>query len=380
MLSVGTTYPMIRPPYTRIVEQLPSITPFVGPETIERRQGVSFKVRLGANESAFGVSPKAQVAMAEAASGVAWYCDPEGYVLRSELAQQHGVALENVILGAGIDDLLGLIVRTFMNPGAVVVASHGSYPTFAYHITGYGGRMETVPYRNDRNDLLALTDHAASQQASILFLANPDNPTGSFFGAAAISDLIDRLPENCLFILDEAYLDFVPSDTILPMDCSDPRIIRVRTFSKAHGMAGARIGYALAHEEVISTFNKIRLHFGVSLISQVGAIASLHDPAFVAGVVHAVEEGRRDYDRIAREAGVSTLPSLTNFVTFDFETRERAERVMDAMIGQGVFLRKPVVPVLNRLVRVTVGSQKDRAVFEEIFRRVMKTQQVHSAL
>ena len=364
---------MTRPPYTRIVEQLPSVTPFVGPETIERRQGAAFKVRLGANESAFGVSPNAQVAMAEAASGVAWYCDPEGYVLRTELARQHGVALENVILGAGIDDLLGLIVRTFMNPGAVVVSSHGSYPTFAYHITGYGGRMETVPYRNDRNDLLALTDHAARHQASILFLANPDNPTGSFFGAAAISDLVDRLPENCLFILDEAYLDFVPADTVLPMDCSDPRIIRVRTFSKAHGMAGARIGYALAHEDTVNTFNKIRLHFGVSLIAQVGALASLRDPAFVTGVVNAVAEGRRDYDRIAREAGVSTLPSLTNFVTFDFGTQERAEQVMNAMIGRGIFLRKPVVPGLNRLVRVTVGAPEDRAVFEEIFRDVMKT-------
>jgi histidinol-phosphate aminotransferase len=364
---------MNRPPFTHIVNALPAVVPFVGPETLERRQGSRFKVRLGANESAFGISPCARAAMAESVSGVAWYCDPEGYELRAVLARLHGVDIDNVILGAGIDDLLGLIVRTFMNPGDVVTASYGSYPTFAYHVTGYGGRLETVPYRNDRNDLLALTDHAAAHKACILFLANPDNPTGSFFGGNAISDLMDRLPERCLFILDEAYLDFVPAEAVLPIDPEDPRIIRVRTFSKAHGMAGARIGYALAHREIADAFNKIRLHFGVNLVAQVGALASLQDPAFVAGVVRAVEEGRRDYETIARTAGIRTLPSMTNFVAFDFGTGERADRVMEALLNRGVFVRKPVVPPLNRLVRITVGTPEDRAAFADIFRDVMKT-------
>ena len=363
--------PMSRPPYSEIVANLPSVTPFVGPETIERQQGKAFRVRIGANESAFGVSPRAAAAMSEAAQGVAWYCDPEGYELRAELAAMHGVDIENVTLGAGIDDLLGLIVRMYMDPGDAVAASLGCYPTFVYHVDGFGGRLETVPYRNDRNDLSALTDLAAKQQASILYLSNPDNPTGSYYGSNAVSDLLDRVPPDCLFILDEAYLDFVPPDTILPIDVEDPRLIRVRTFSKAHGMAGARVGYAIAHRDVIRTFDKVRLHFGVSLVAQAGALASLRDPEFVASVVKAVEAGREDYRELAGDAGISSLPSQTNFVAFDFGTGERAGAVMNTLIERGVFLRKPAAPGLDRLVRVTVGTPGDRAVFSELFLEVM---------
>lgn len=371
MANLTAPDPMSRPPYSEIVANLPSVTPFVGPETIERQQGKQFRVRIGANESAFGVSPRAEAAMSEAARGVAWYCDPEGYELRAELAAMHGVDIGNVTLGAGIDDLLGLIVRMYMDPGDAVAASLGCYPTFVYHVDGFGGRLETVPYRNDRNDLTALTDLAAKQKASILYLSNPDNPTGSYYGSNAISDLLDRLPPDCLFILDEAYLDFVPPDTILPIDVDDPRLIRVRTFSKAHGMAGARVGFAIAHRNVIRTFDKVRLHFGVSLVAQAGALASLRDPEFVASVVKAVEAGREDYRELAADAGISSLPSQTNFVAFDFGTGERAGAVMNALIEQGVFLRKPAVPGLDRLVRVTVGTPGDRAVFSEMFRDVM---------
>ena len=362
---------MSRPPYSDIVAGLPSVTPFVGPETIERRQGKPFRVRIGANESAFGVSPRAAAAMSEAARGVSWYCDPEGYDLRAELAGTHGVDIGNVTLGAGIDDLLGLIVRMYMNPGDAVAASLGCYPTFVYHVDGFGGRLETVPYRNDRNDLAALTDLAARTKASILYLANPDNPTGSYFGSNAVGDLLDRLPPGCLFVLDEAYLDFVPPDTVLPVDVDDPRLIRVRTFSKAHGMAGARVGYAIAHRDIIRTFDKVRLHFGVSLVAQAGALASLRDPAFVASVVKAVEAGREGYRELAEDVGISSLPSQTNFVAFDFGTDERAGAVMNTLIERGVFLRKPAAPGLDRLVRVTVGTPEDRAVFSELFRDVM---------
>lgn len=363
---------MSRPPNSDIVAGLPSVTPFVGPETIERQQGKPFRVRIGANESAFGVSPRATSAMSEAASGVAWYCDPEGYDLRAELAAMHGVDIGNVTLGAGIDDLLGLIVRMYMNPGDAVAASLGSYPTFAYHVAGFGGRLETVPYRNDRNDLAALTDLAERTKACILYLANPDNPTGSYYGSNAVGDILDRVPPDCLFVLDEAYLDFVPPDTVLPVDVDDPRLIRVRTFSKAHGMAGARVGYAIAHRDVIRTFDKVRLHFGVSLVAQAGALASLRDPDFVSSVVRAVEEGRRDYRELAGDTGISSLPSQTNFVAFDFGSGARADAVMNTLIERGVFLRKPAAPGLDRLVRVTVGTPNDRAVFSELFRDVMR--------
>ena len=357
------------PPYTKIIQNLPAMVPFVGPETIERQHGQPFSVRIGANESVFGISLRAKEAMSEAVTGTWMYCDPEGYDLRMALAQEHSIPIENVILGAGIDDLLGIIVRTFMNPGEVVVASNGSYPTFAYHVHGFGGQLKTVSYRDDTNDLEALVDAATEHNARILFLANPDNPTGSFHGKEAVQELIDRLPSGCLFIFDEAYLDFVPADTIVPMICDDPRVVRVRTFSKAHGMAGARVGYAIAHGDINDTFNKVRLHFGVNRVAQVGALASLQDREFIRSVVQAVEEGKVDYDKLGQELGIPALPSRTNFVSFDFGNNDRAVAVMNTLIEHGVFVRMPGVPPLNRLVRITVGTPEDRSIFAEVLRK-----------
>lgn len=362
---------MAIPPYTEIIKNLPTMVPFVGPETIERNQGKAFLARIGANESVFGISPHARTAMAEAACESWMYCDPEGYDLRLALASANGIDIESVVLGAGIDDLLGVIVRTFMNPGDAVVASYGSYPTFAYHVHGFGGVLKTVPYRNDANDLQALTDAASEHCAKILFLANPDNPTGSYYPREDIEELIDRLPDECLFIFDEAYLDFVPRESVVPMVCDDPRIVRVRTFSKAHGMAGARVGYAISHPEIIQTFNRIRLHFGVNRMAQEGALASLGDEEFIASVIQQVNEGRLEYESLGRELGLPTLPSRTNFVSFDLGTKERAVGVMTSLIEQGVFVRMPGVPPLDRLVRISIGTERDRALFAKALRNAV---------
>ncbi len=225
---------------------MPAMTPFVGPETLERRRGAPFKVRVGASESAFGMSPKALAALAAEAGRSNWYCDPEHWDLRSALAEQTGVQVGNVIVAEGIDGVLGVIVRAFTDPGDVIVTSAGAYPTFNYHVLGYGGRLEFVPYRDDcHNDLEALVDRARDTGAKLLYLANPDNTTGTFHGRAAIEEMIAAMPENCLLLLDEAYAEFASADELPPVDAEDPRVIRLRTFSKAHGMAGLHVGYVL---------------------------------------------------------------------------------------------------------------------------------------
>jgi histidinol-phosphate aminotransferase len=262
-------------PFTRIVREIPATVPFLAPEAIERRSGKALTLRLGANESVFGPSPLALEAMREAAAKVNWYGDPESYDLRTTLAERHGVGIENIVIGCGVDDLLELIVRTYLEPGQAAVTSLGGYPTFAYHVAGYGGKLERVPYRDDRNDLAGLAAAAHRSQARIVYLANPDNPSGSWVPAEEIGALVDALPEDCLLLLDEAYSDFAPADALPPVNVSDPHVIRARTFSKAHGMAGARIGYALATAETIAAFDKIRLHFGVNCVAQAGALAGL---------------------------------------------------------------------------------------------------------
>lgn len=360
-------------PFTSLVQNLPASVPFVGPETLERKSGQIFKARVGANESAFGLSPKAWQAMMGAVDGVGWYNDPENYDLRLALAQLYNLPINHISVGAGIDDLLGLVVRAFLEPGQVTVASLGSYPTYHYHVTGFGAVSHLVRYCDDRNDLATLAAVVVETGSHLVYLANPDNPTGTWYTAVEIQAFLDALPETCLCILDEAYFEFAPDDSILPMVPHDPRVIRMRTFSKAHGMAGARIGYAIAHPEVVTAFDKLRLHFNVNRIAQIGALASLGDEAFIQSVVQQVADGRAAYDALGHELGLPTLPSATNFVAFDCETAHRAEAILDGLLKGGVFVRKPRVPVLDRLVRITIGTPEERAVVAEVLSTVCKT-------
>ena len=353
-------------PLSRVVAGVPAMTPFVGPETIERRRGQTFVARIGANESAFGISPKARAALTAEIDRVSWYCDPEHFDLRARLARVLGVSLENIAIGEGIDGLLGLIVRAYVDPGQAVVTSAGAYPTFNYHVTGHGGRLEFVPYAADyRNDPEALAAAAARTGARLLYLANPDNPTGSFLPRDAIEALVARLPAGCLLVLDEAYAEFAPDDGLAPLDTADPRLIRLRTFSKAHGMAGLCVGYGIAAPEVIATFEKIRLHFGVGRLSQVAAAASLDDPGFAASVVRRVAEAREEYAELARSLGLSNLPSHTNFVAFDLESGARAGHMVALLEERGVFVRRSAVAPLDRFVRISVGTPEERAILAD---------------
>ena len=354
-------------PITPLVESLPATKPFVAPEAIERQTGVPIKVRVGANESAFGISPKAHEAMQNALDRISHYNDPENHDLREALAHHHKVGMDQISVGAGIDDLLGLAVRAFIGSGDVAVSSFGSYPTFHYHVAGFGGHSHTIPYQIDGyNHLDALAEAANKTHANLVYLANPDNPAGTWHSASDLKSFIDRLPQNCVCILDEAYIEFAPEGTTYPIQELDPRVILMRTFSKAHGMAGARVGYAIATPEIITAFNKVRLHFNVNLVAQVGALASIGDPEFIQRVVQAVEVGRNDYETLARNLGLQTLPSATNFVTIDCRTQARAQAILDALAVKGVFVRKPGTPPLDRCFRVTVGTPEERREFAEI--------------
>lgn len=232
---------------------LPATVPFTGPETLERRQGHRFRARLGANENGFGPSPRAVEAMRAAVAETWKYGDPDSHDLRAALAAHHGVAPAQIMPGEGIDGLLGLAVRLFLAPGEAVVTSDGAYPTFNYHVAGFGGVLHKVPFRDDAEDPDALVARAAESGARLVYLANPDNPMGSWQAPGRIEAMLDHLPPGALLLLDEAYADFLSDEALPRIDVEDPRVIRFRTFSKAHGMAGARIGYALGPAAAMAT-------------------------------------------------------------------------------------------------------------------------------
>lgn len=357
---------MKTPRYTGLAETLPATVPFVGPEAQERARGKAFIARLGANENVFGPSPRAIEAMQEAAGQVWCYADPESHDLRQALAAYHGVTPDQITVGEGIDGLLGSIVRLVVEEGDAVVTSDGAYPTFNYHVAGFGGVLHKVPYKDDTEDPQALFAKAVETNAKLVYLANPDNPMGSWIEGDAIARAMDALPEGTLLILDEAYIECAPEAATLPLPVDDRRVIRMRTFSKAYGMAGARLGYALGHADLISAFNKVRNHFGVNRMGQAGALAALGDTDWLSHVQAEIAASRDRIGQIARDNGLEPLPSATNFVAIDCGADGVfAKAVLDGLVSRGIFVRMPFVAPQNRCIRVSCGSPADLDAFAD---------------
>lgn len=357
------------PTFNAIVDALPVSTPFVAPEAIERQRGRAFAARIGANESLFGPSPRAIEAMRAAINQIALYGDPENTELRHALATREGVSQERIVIGSGIDDLLGMFVRILLNPGETAVGAYGCYPTFVYHLNGYGAHLETIPYQDYRNDLDGLAATARRVKARLVYLSNPDNPTGSYHPGSAVAAMLAELPADCMLLLDEAYMEFAPPEAQANLPTDDPRLIRLRTFSKAYGMAGARIGYAIVTPEVATLYHKVRLHFGVNRVAQAGALAALRDQRYVASVVRKVVAGRAEYAALAAEVEISALPSATNFVAFETGSTERAHAIVRELAEHDIFVRSPGAGPTN-LVRVTIGDSRSRQLFAVAFREV----------
>lgn len=349
-----------------LAQKLPSTVPFVGPEAQERARGRRFVARLGANENLFGPSPKAVAAM-QAAAGEAWmYGDPECHDLKAAIAAHHGVSPAHVVVGEGIDGLLGLLVRLLVGQGDPVVTSAGAYPTFNFHVAGFGGTLFRAAYKGDHEDPEALLDLAGATGAKLIYLANPDNPMGSHHPSETLTAMIDGLPEGCLLALDEAYVELAPDGTAAHVAADDPRVIRFRTFSKAHGLAGLRLGYALAAPDLALAFDKVRNHFGLGRIVQAGGIAALADRDHLAAVRAWAEAGRQRLGQIAVQNGLKALPSATNFVTIDCgRDGDHARAVMQALIARDIFVRMPGVPPLDRCIRVSLGHDAAMDAFAQ---------------
>jgi histidinol-phosphate aminotransferase len=355
-----------RPRFTALAESLPSTVPFVGPEAQERARGRPFRARIGANESGFGPSPRVVEAMAAAAPEMWRYCDPENHDLRAALASHLDVGIDNVVVGEGIDGLLNLAVRLFVGPGTPVVTSLGAYPTFNFHVVGFGGRIVAVPYANDREDLDALLEAVKLEAAPMVYLSNPDNPMGTCWDAEHVAQFAEALPATTMLVLDEAYGETAPMGTLPPIDVSRPNVLRLRTFSKAYGLAGLRCGYAVGDADLIRSFEKIRTHYGVNRMAQAAGLAALADQAWLGDVVGRVAVARERIGEIARANGLRPLRSATNFVAIDCGSDGAfALKVMQGLLKRDVFVRKPMAAGLDRCIRVSVGPDAELDIFPE---------------
>lgn len=360
-VTIGMTHD---PRLTALAASLPATVPFVGPEAQERARGAKFVARLGANESGFGPSPNAIEAMKQAASEAWMYADPENHDLREAIAAHHDVDPKHIMVGEGIDTLLGLVVRLYVDKGDPVVTSAGAYPTFNYHVAGFGGELHTIPYTGDFEDPERLIVKAAEVNAKLVYISNPDNPMGSCHDAKTIKRMVSSVPDGTLLVLDEAYIELAPETAVAEIDPDDPRVIRMRTFSKAYGMAGARVGYAIGHPAVIDAFNRVRNHFGMSRIAQAGALAAIQDQDYIASVREMVADSRAAIAAAALDNGLIPLESATNFVTIDCgRDGEFAKALLEALSARDIFVRMPFVAPQNRCIRVSCGPTADMLAF-----------------
>lgn len=360
--------------FTPLVSALPSTVPFVGPEAIERNRGLEVKARIGANENGFGPAPSVIEAMRAAAVDTWKYADPENFELKQALAAHLGCGPENLAIGEGVDALLGMIVRMVIDPGMPVVTSLGAYPTFNFHVVGYGGKLVTTPYVDDREDLDGLLDLVRRENAPLVYFANPDNPMGSWRDAADIVAFARALPETCLMVLDEAYCETAPEGATPAISAllDMPNIVRTRTFSKAYGLAGSRVGYVISTPGTAQAFDKVRNHFGMNRIGVAAAIAALKDQAYLSEVIGKIKVSRERISAIAIANGLKPLPSATNFVAIDCgRDGAYAKAIVDGLMQHGVFIRMPGVAPLNRCIRVSTGPEADMALLEAALPQVL---------
>jgi histidinol-phosphate aminotransferase len=359
------------------IANLPTTIPFVAPERTQRETGKVFTARIGANEGNFGCSPLAIDAVARVARDhIHNYCDPECYMLREAICARLSVEMANVVVGSGIDNILGMIVRVFSCTGDPILTSLGAYPTFNYHVAGYDRALHSVPYQNDHDDLATLSETARALNPAIVYLSNPDNPMGTFWHDIDIVKFMDSLPESTLLVLDEAYGETAPRGILPPLELDRPNVLRLRTFSKAYGLAGLRCGYALGHKSLVTQFEKVRDHFGVNIMAQHAATASMNDDQWLKQNLTKIAAARTRIANIAVAHKLQPIVSATNFVTIDCGRDESfAMSILEGLMDRGIFVRKPMAPVLDRCIRVSAGRPDELDAFETALSQTLDTLQ-----
>ncbi|WP_280562534.1 aminotransferase class I/II-fold pyridoxal phosphate-dependent enzyme [Chromohalobacter sp. 48-RD10] len=332
--------------------------PFPGLKALERKLGREVPHRLGSNE---GLDMPHQALKArfgdELATLARAYGDAEAMDVRQRLNTQLGTPLEALVIDAGADSLMALALRTLCDPGSTVIASAGTYSTFSYFAEGQGCHLVEVDYRDAPGvlapDLDALAARAVRDNARVVYLANPDNPSGHLHRDADVLALRDALPEDCTLLLDEAYHDFRDDADAPAAGEVWSGVVRLRTFSKAHGLAGLRIGYAIAEPGLVEVMHKVRIHYAVSSLALAAADTVLDHPQETAQHVRDVIARREALAEHLRTLGADIPPSATNFIAVRLPEAELTARVHRELLDAGTLVHRPAHPALGHVLRIS---------------------------
>lgn len=354
------------------IASLPSYPTASNIDDIQRKYGLSRVVKLASNENPLGPSPLAIEAICHSAAGINRYPDG-GRALREVLAREYGVKVANVITNSGSEAIMANIIRTFLCDDDEVLTTEGAFVGFQLLARSRGIPYRTVPYRNWRYDLPALAD-AITAHTKIVYLANPNNPTGTFFTRQEFDDFHRRVPERVLIILDEAYFEYAKDNPLYPdsMDYRYDNVITLRSFSKVYGLAGARIGYAFAHEDLIANLLKVKLPFEPASLASAAGIAALGDRAFLARSLETNQRGMRALTKILKNLDIEFVPSQANFVFTVWPSEEEAAAMAQGLLEQGVIVRPLTFWGLPRAVRISVGTEEQIQFLERALERSLR--------
>ena len=322
-----------------------------------------FIIKLASNENPLGTSPLALEAMSKALDEVALYPDGSGFELKAALSQRYGVTSNQIVLGNGSNDVLELAARVFLKPGASAVYSQHAFAVYPLVTQAVGASGISVPAINYGHDLDAMLD-AVTPETRIVFIANPNNPTGTLLTPSAVLRFLERVSQDVLVVLDEAYNEYLPgtvkADSIGWLR-RFPNLLITRTFSKAYGMAGVRVGFGLAHEEVSGLMNRVRQPFNVNSIGLAGAVAALEDVEFVKRSYALNQAGMLQITTGLRQLGIEYIPSYGNFLSFRVPGDVKA--VNQSLLKQGVIVRPIGIYEMPQHLRVTVGLESENRKF-----------------
>lgn len=345
-----------------VSDNIKNINPYVPGKPIdelERELGISGSIKLASNENPLGPSSKAVAAARKAMERLNRYPDGSGFYLAQALAAQYEVEVNQIILGNGSNELIELAVRTFVQPGDEVVSAEPSFVVYKMIVQAAGGTNVIVPCREYAHDLDAMAERI-TPRTRIVFIANPNNPTGTMNTKAEMDRFMARVPDHVLVALDEAYFEYVTR-----VDYPDSleylregrNVLALRTFSKIYGLAGLRIGYGITTAEIAGLLNKVRQPFNTNSLGQAAALAALADRKHVERSIAVNNEGKKYLYQAFEQLGVSYVPTETNFIFF--ETGRDCGDVYDALLRKGVIIR----PMGGKRLRVTIGLDEENKRF-----------------
>ena len=358
----------------KVHPDIASLVPYVPGKPIEELQrelGLPRAVKLASNENPIGPSPKAMAVLAETVSTLHRYPDGGAFRLRGALAERWKVAPDQVILGNGSDEILGLLARTFLSPGDEAVMAEHTFVIYKMEVKAAHGVAVEVPQNNWHHDLPAMAA-AITDKTRLLFVCNPNNPTGTMATKAEVAALMERVPDHVVVVFDEAYYEYVRHpefpESLGYVKAGRPVIV-LRTFSKIYGLAGLRIGYGITTPEITNYLNRIRPPFNANSMAQRAALAALDDDAHVAAS-RSLNHVEMDKVRAGlRRLGFEALPSETNFLYFDVGRSGRA--VFDALLAKGIIVRH----IEGRMLRVTIGLPEENQLFLSALEDVTRASQ-----